>query len=125
MRNWQAVFIYRQNQLLISFLHSRNIIIKKIPKGFGQKLVDNGLKTQLSSETIAQWGIFLVQISKDPKIYILACLNSKKQPCSRGLSFYVNCYFQSDSLESNSLTSEAKEGPQEAVHEFKLTSVFS
>ena len=42
-----------------------------------------------------------------------------------GLSFYVNCYFQSDSLKSNSLTSEVKEGPQEVVHEFKITSLFS
>ena len=44
---------------------------------------------------------------------------------TKGLSFYVNCYFQSDSLKSNSLTSEVKEGPQEAVHEFKITSLFS
>ena len=36
-----------------------------------------------------------------------------------GLSFYINCYFQSNSLKSNSLTSDVKEGPQEAVYEFK------
>ena len=41
------------------------------------------------------------------------------------LSFYVNCYFQSNSLKSNTLISEVKEGPQEAVHAFKLTSLFS
>ncbi len=41
---------------------------------------------------------------------------------SLGLSFYVNCYFQSDSLKSNSLTSEAEGGCHKVVFGLKMIS---
>ena len=39
-----------------------------------------------------------------------------------GLSFYVNCYFQSDSLKSNSLTSEVEDGCHKVVLGLKMIS---
>ena len=41
---------------------------------------------------------------------------------TKSLSFYVNCYFQSDSLKSNSLTSEAEDGCHKVVFGLKMIS---
>ena len=74
--------------------------------------------------------IELSQIANDV-LHANACLNhlsSSFQLKLRGglgsmsLSFYVNSYFQSDSLKSNSLTSEAKDGCHEVVFGLKMIS---